>query len=66
MGAGTAAAPATLHIPAKRLPWPLLLARTLQADVIGILTVIKQGCVIPKEFGISPTFVTPHGAHLGG
>lgn len=41
-------------------------ARTLQTDVIRVLMVIKQGCVIPKEFRISPTFVAPHRAHRGG
>jgi len=41
-------------------------ARTLQTDVIGVLPVIEQGCVIPKKLGISPTFVAPHGAHRGG
>lgn len=68
--AGTAPAPGTPCVPASGCPgpcrWPPLAARTLQTDVIGVLPVIEQGRVIPKEFGISPTFVAPHGAHRGG
>lgn len=40
--------------------------QTLQAAVIRVLRVFKQGGVIPIELRVSPTFLATHGAGRGG